>query len=142
MIFNFYFGKRRANSLYIRKSVTVCTKPVDRLNCQHGWEDYHQFSLDTNICEASDLSLPCACRLFQQNHTDNHQVRLNLIKRGGTLPKLIKFRVCCLKQCWLWGNGTLLAAGTEDGDGLLGVTTKPGRPGGVRRRLKMHRAVR
>ena len=36
----------------------------------------------------------------------------------------------------LWGKGILLAAGMEDGDGLLGMTTKPGRPGGEWRRLE------
>lgn len=60
-------------------------------------EDYLQFCQDTDICRASERSLPRACRLFQQNRADNHQVRLNLIKRGGTLPKLNKFRVCCLE---------------------------------------------
>lgn len=98
--------------------------------------DYLRFSQDTDICQASDLSLPRARRLFQQNLADNHQVRLNLIKRGGSLPRLIKFRVCCLKQCSLWGKGILLAAGMEVGDGLPGVTTKPGRPGGEQRRLE------
>lgn len=41
-----------------------------------------------------------------------------------------------MKQCSLWGKGILLAAGMEVGDGLLGVTTKPGRPGGEQRRLE------
>lgn len=36
----------------------------------------------------------------------------------------------------LWGNSILLAAGMEDGDGLLGMTTKPDRPGGEWRRLE------
>lgn len=41
-----------------------------------------------------------------------------------------------MKQCSLWGKGILLAAGMEVGDGLLGVTTKPGRPVGEQRRLE------
>jgi len=63
-------------------------------------------------------------------------VRLSLVNRGGTLPKRIKFRVFCLEQCSPWGNGMLLAAGREDGDGLLGTPTKPSRPGGEGRRLE------
>lgn len=109
----------------VKEVLTACTyaktRPSARGLCagwtgSQGWEDYLylQFSQDTNTCQALDLSLPCAHRLFQQNHTDNHQVKLNLIKRGETLPRLIKFRVCCLK--------TVLAveerhtAGSRDGE--------------------------
>lgn len=112
-IFYFYFGKRRASSLYICKSMIVCTKPVNRLN------NYLQFSQDTNVCQASDPSLPCTHRLFQQNHADNHQVRLNLIIREGEpSPNLLSSefaalnsahcggKACCWQQGWRMVTGS------------------------------------
>lgn len=58
-----------------------------------------------------DPSLPWACRLFQQSPADNHQVRLNLIKRGETSPSLLNSefsaltRACCGWQALCWQQG-------------------------------------
>lgn len=129
-IFHFYFGKRRASSLYICKSMIVCTKPVNRLN------NYLQFSQDTNICQASDPSLPCAHRLFQQNHTDNHQVRLNLIIREGEpSPNLLSSEFAALNSAHCGGKACCWQQGWRMVTGS-GMKTKAGRPGGEWRRLE------
>lgn len=67
-------------------------------------------------------------------------MRLNLIKRGEASPALLSSefstltRACC---------GDKHCAGSRDGDGdeLLRVMAKPGRPGEGWRRLKMQGAV-